>query len=112
MTSPAPTLLDCLLTCRETAEEYHQRGWPDQATGAESCVAALKELLPGLRHPKRLRPVTEDTPSGTTVALVNDQGEVTITSTRSVPWVLGGKLVVLVYGRSGGYLAERCYVVA
>lgn len=60
--------------------------------------------------------VTEDTSVGTRVALVDDRGVVFITYTRSQAWRLGserhpGELVVLVSGRTGGYLASRCWVL-
>lgn len=62
--------------------------------------------------------VTEDTEPGTRVALVNDDGVVFITYTRSIAWRLGASsrgpghnLVVKVRGRTGGYLASRCWVL-
>lgn len=52
--------------------------------------------------------VGEDTPEGTAVLLVEDDGSVTKTRTRSAPWKLGhGELVVMVEGRAGGYMASR-----
>lgn len=62
--------------------------------------------------PLKLQMVTEVTPNGTLIALVDDFYGVTITRTRSDPWRLGdGTLVVSVVGRTGGYSAERCYVM-
>ena len=47
-------------------------------------------------------------PVGTSVNLTNDMGETEETKTRSEAWVLGGHTaVVLVEGRSGGYLLDR-----
>lgn len=45
---------------------------------------------------------------GIPVDVKNDFGEVTRRYTESVPWVLGGEVVILVSGISGGYLLERC----
>jgi hypothetical protein len=60
--------------------------------------------------------VTEDTSPGTRIALVDDRGVVHVTYTRSIAWRLGssqrpGDLVVMVEGRTGGYLASRCWVL-
>jgi len=45
---------------------------------------------------------------GVTVELTEDNGERTITKTRSEAWLLGGHTaVVMVEGRAGGYLLER-----
>jgi len=47
-------------------------------------------------------------PPGTKIELTNDDGEVELTKTRSIAWLLGdGTPVVSVDGRSGGYLLER-----
>ena len=47
-------------------------------------------------------------PPGTAVDLVNDLGEHEQTKTRSAAWCLGhGEPVVLVDGRTGGYLLSR-----
>lgn len=55
--------------------------------------------------------IDQDTPSGTPVNVVEDDGTTTETTTRSLPWRLGsGALVVLLEGRTGGYSAERCTV--
>lgn len=45
---------------------------------------------------------------GIAVDVKNDFGEVTRRYTESIPWVLGGEVVILVSGISGGYLLERC----
>lgn len=60
--------------------------------------------------------VNESTASGARIVLVDDRGVVFITYTRSDPWRLGsvrrpGDLVVLVRGRTGCYLAARCWVL-
>lgn len=62
--------------------------------------------------PQKLVPLTEDTPIGTLVALVDDFHGLTITRTRTLPWRLGhGALVVSVVGRTGGYDAKRIHIV-
>lgn len=62
-------------------------------------------------EPRKSRPLREDDPSGTPVFLVEDDGTVTQTVTRSEAWRLGhGALVAKVRGRTGGYLAERLSV--
>ena len=45
---------------------------------------------------------------GIPVDVTDDFGKVTRRHTESVPWVLGGEVVILVSGISGGYLLERC----
>lgn len=50
-------------------------------------------------------------PAGTAVRIAEDDGSVTHTKTRSLPWQLGhGAWVVLVEGRAGGYSCERMSV--
>jgi hypothetical protein len=50
----------------------------------------------------------QQNPPGTPVVLVDDFGERHETKTRSPAWVLGGHTpVVMVEGRSGGYLLDR-----
>jgi hypothetical protein len=58
-------------------------------------------------------PIADDTPAGTRVLLVEDEEMgVTFTRTRSEVWRLGhGERVVLVEGRTGGYLASRIFVI-
>ena len=47
-------------------------------------------------------------PPGTEVELINDDGQIEKTKTRSVAWLLGsGTPVVEVDGRAGGYLLTR-----
>ena len=59
----------------------------------------------------KLKAVDESTPEGTRVALVDDQGVVHLTRTRTMTWGGGGRLLVAVVGRSGGYIASRCFVL-
>ena len=60
----------------------------------------------------RSTPAACTTPVGTPILLVEDDLTVTFTRTRSEPWRLGhGELVVLVEGRTGGYLLSRCFVM-
>jgi hypothetical protein len=62
-------------------------------------------------EPTKLKPIDVLTPSGTVVLLVEDNGSLTRTATRSGLWKLGhGDLVVMVEGRTGGYLASRIFV--
>lgn len=50
----------------------------------------------------------ENWPIGTGVVLVDDLGERAETKTRSMAWPLGhGEAVVMVEGRSGGYMLDR-----
>ncbi len=50
----------------------------------------------------------QDMPAGTPVAVTLDNGEIWYTETRSVPWQLGhGDWVVLLKGKTGGYLLDR-----
>lgn len=59
-----------------------------------------------------LLPVTMETPIGTPIVRVDDQGQVHLSRTRSAPWELDeGRWLVLVDGISGGYLASRCHVL-
>jgi len=51
--------------------------------------------------------VQENTCIGTAVLLVEDDGSVTKTVTRSEPWYVSGNLIVSVQGKTGGYLASR-----
>ena len=54
----------------------------------------------------------EVNPVGTSVILINDQGERELTCTRSEAWILGhGEPVVSVDGRTGGYLLSRIITV-
>lgn len=47
-------------------------------------------------------------PPGTSVELTNDEGQIEETKTRSEAWLLGsGTPVVMVEGRTGGYLLDR-----
>ena len=58
------------------------------------------------------RPLTEDDPAGTPVAVVQDDGEIWFTKTRDKPWRMGGHTdVVLLDGQSGGYMVKRCHVL-
>lgn len=66
--------------------------------------------------PSTAKPLAQDAKTMTPVFLVEDVGTgVTLTFTRSEPWQLGsmpgrpGDWVVLVRGRTGGYLLERCF---
>lgn len=59
-----------------------------------------------------LSPITEETPEGTPVILVDDHGRPWLTKTRSPVWALGhGEQVVLVEGKAGGYKVERIFVL-
>lgn len=50
----------------------------------------------------------DHTPEGSDVELIDDLGDRHRTRTRSVAWVIGGGVpVVMVEGRSGGYLLSR-----
>lgn len=56
--------------------------------------------------------VDETTPEGTAVYLVESDGSVTKTRTRSPVWPLGdGELVVSVEGKTGGWAIDRMTVV-
>lgn len=50
-------------------------------------------------------------PVGTKVVLTDDRGEQHQTRTRSLAWSMCGSPVVMVEGRSGGYLCERLRIV-
>jgi hypothetical protein len=56
------------------------------------------------------RHLRKDDPPGTFVFVVEDNGVVTETRTRSHLWSVCGSEVVLLEDRSGGYLATRCSV--
>lgn len=58
-----------------------------------------------------LQEVTEETPKGTIVVLIKDNGAAYVTVTRSDAWWLSDRLLVQVAGLSGGYLASRCHVM-
>lgn len=52
--------------------------------------------------------IRTDTPEGTPVLWIKDDGSVTQTKTRSLPWKLGsGQWVVKIIGIAGGYAIER-----
>lgn len=61
-----------------------------------------------------LHQIGPDTPAGTPVLVVEDAPHraITVRKTRSAPWMLGGCLVVMLTGRTGGYDASRCYAAA
>jgi hypothetical protein len=84
------------------------------AEGLDADVAADEiEMLfsQWVSKPRKSRPLSEDDMPGTPVFLVEDDGTVTQTVTRSETWRLGhGALVVKVKGRTGCYLAERISV--
>lgn len=46
-------------------------------------------------------------PEGTPVTVRKDDGSVVATSTRSMPWMVGGTAVILLEDFSGGYSLER-----
>ena len=46
-------------------------------------------------------------PTNQSIYLVEDDGSVTATQTRSIAWELCGSTVVSVDGKAGGYLLER-----
>lgn len=50
-------------------------------------------------------------PEGTRVNVTDDFGEVTEQVTRSIAWDVCGSAVVMISGRTGGYLLERCVPV-
>ena len=56
--------------------------------------------------------VTPQTPVDTPVLVVTDSGAVLRTWTRSNAWELNGRLVVMVRGIAGCYLAARVHVDA
>ena len=61
---------------------------------------------------QKLQPITMETPSGTPVIYVDDEGVPCVTKTRSDPWCIGdGTPVVLIDGRTGGYLASRVFAL-
>ncbi len=56
--------------------------------------------------------ISSSTPIGTPVVVVRDNGNAAWTRTRSEPYVIHNRdLVVFVEGIPGYYLAERCFVV-
>jgi hypothetical protein len=60
----------------------------------------------------RLDRVTDDTPIGTRVVLIDDQQQAHITETRSVPWRVCGTLMVKVFELSDrGYRGDRCFIL-
>lgn len=52
-----------------------------------------------------------DIAPGTLVIRVDDYGFPHLTRTRSKPWPLGGMLVVMINGISGGYALDRIFVM-
>jgi hypothetical protein len=60
-----------------------------------------------------LAPATSDTPIGTLVVLIDDGGRPHLTRTRSSVWELDatGKWMIMVDGRTGGYLLSRIFVL-
>lgn len=58
-----------------------------------------------------MRALRTTDPIGTAVAVTLDNGQVWMTKTRSEMWAVGsGDIVVMLEGKSGGYLASRCAV--
>lgn len=49
-------------------------------------------------------------PIGTEVTVKRDNGDETITRTRSMPWMVGGIAVIALEGISGGYRLDRLRV--
>jgi hypothetical protein len=88
---------------------------------ARDSLPALERRKP--HEPSTLMQVTESTPIGSCVLVIEDDlamsfrsgnltGRLTKTWTRSEPWKLGhGELVVSLVGRTGGYIASRCFVL-
>lgn len=61
---------------------------------------------------KKLERATRETPSGTPVIYIDDFGVPCQTVTRSEVWELGdGSPVVLLRGRTGGFILERVFVL-
>ena len=58
-----------------------------------------------------LAPATSDTPIGTLVVLVDDFRRPHLTRTRSSVWEESGHWMIMVDGRSGGYLLSRIFVL-
>lgn len=58
-----------------------------------------------------LEQATTNTPIGTLVILIDDEGQPHLTRTRSSVWEVSGHLMIMVEGRSGGYLLERVFVL-
>lgn len=59
-----------------------------------------------------MRPMKHDDPPGTPVSVVMDDQTIVRTKTRSETWTVGGShQVVLLDGRTGGYLVKRCSVI-
>jgi len=61
--------------------------------------------------PRACSSLPDDAEAGTRVFVVEDDQTITHTITRSKPWALGsGHLVVQLKGKSGCYLARRCFL--
>ncbi len=74
----------------EAAARYHRRKERERRGAPARAVEAWKH------------------PVGTRVVVRTDSGEVLLTVTRSMPWVMGGhSAVILVEGIAGGYALER-----
>jgi len=70
----------------------------------------FKHLRPPSQVPSKAMHLSTTAPSGTRVWVVEDDFSVTITDTRSEPWKLGhGQWVVLLVGRTGGFMIERVF---
>jgi len=57
------------------------------------------------------RILSADDPPGTRVIVIEDDGKLTNSATRSRVWMFHETPVVLLQGRTGAYLATRCRVV-
>lgn len=70
----------------------------------------FKCMRPQMQVPSKATHLSPTAPSGTRVWVVEDNFGVTITETRSAPWQLGhGQWVVLLVGRTGGFMIERVF---
>lgn len=61
---------------------------------------------------KKLEPASRETRPGTDVVYIDDFGRPHLTVTRSEVWELGdGSPVVLLRGRTGGFVLERVFIL-
>lgn len=58
-----------------------------------------------------MAPAPPDLPLGSLVVLIDDGGRPHLTRTRSFAWKVSGHLMIMVEGRSGGYLLSRIFVM-
>ena len=105
-TTRSPGYQCCCKKCRLKRDRNYQRRY---------YLEHRATLLPKHRLSATIPRWNYYYPPGTKVQLTNDDGEIEETKTRSIAWLLGitstgtgaGTPVVLVEGRTGGYLLER-----